>query len=241
MSAIHPSAVVETDSIGAGASIGEFVVVRAGAVLGEGVTIHPHVVVESGVEVGEGTEILPGSYLGRRPRAVGAIARQPVFRPRLRIGGGCSIGPNAVVYYDVEIGDDVLVGDAASIREQVRIGDGCVVGRAVALDRDVQVGNRTRIMNQANIVAKAKLGADVFVGPGVLTTNDDALGRHGWVDELMHGPTVEDEAMIGAGAILLPGVIIGRLAVVGAGAVVRHDVEAGTTVLGVPARPIERS
>ena len=46
--------------------------------------------------------------------------------------------------------------------------------------------------------------------------------------------------MIGTGARILPGVHIGRGAVVGAGAVVRDDVEAGTTVVGVPARVIER-
>jgi acetyltransferase-like isoleucine patch superfamily enzyme len=238
MPTIHPSAVVESDSIGAATSIGEFAVIRAGAAIGENVTIHPHVVIEPGVEIGAGTEILPGTYIGRRPRAVGAIAREPTYRETVRIGAGCSIGVNAVIYYDVEIGDDTLVGDAASLRETSRVGDGCVVGRSVVLDRDVEVGDGTKINFATSLAAKARIGKGVFIAQHVITTNDNALGRHGWVDELIAGPTIEDEAMIGGNVTLLPGVTIGRAAVVGAGSVVTKDVEAGVTVVGNPARPL---
>lgn len=55
------------------------------------------------------------------------------------------------------------------------------------------------------------------------------------------GPiTIEDDAWIGAGAIILPNVTLGRAAVVGAGAVVTRDVPACTVAVGVPARPIKR-
>jgi acetyltransferase-like isoleucine patch superfamily enzyme len=237
MPTIHPNAAVEADSIGAGVTIGEFAVVRAGAVIGDDVTIHPNVVIEPGVEIGSGTEVLPGTYIGRRPRAVGAIAREPTYRETARIGGGCSIGANAVIYYDVEIGDDTLIGDAASIRETARVGNGCVVGRSVVIDRDVEIGDGTKINFASSLAAKARLGKGVFFGQHVITTNDNALGRDGWSDELTAGPIIEDEAMIGANATLLPGVTIGRAAVVGAGSVVTKDVDPGVTVIGAPARP----
>jgi acetyltransferase-like isoleucine patch superfamily enzyme len=238
MSTIHASAVVETDAIGVNASIGEFAVVRAGAVIGDGVTVHPHVLIEPGVEIGSETEVLHGTCIGRRPRAVGAIVRDPEYRETARIGCGCSIGAHAVIYYDVEIGDDTLIGDAASLRETARVGDGCVIGRSVVLDRDVEVGDGTKINFATSLASKARIGKGVFIAQHVITTNDNALGRHGWNDELIAGPTIEDEAMIGANATLLPGVRIGRGATVGAGSVVTRDVEPGVTVVGSPARPL---
>jgi acetyltransferase-like isoleucine patch superfamily enzyme len=237
MTPIHPSAVVETDSIGPGASVGEFVVLRRGVILGEGVAVHPNVVVEANVEIGPGTEILPGSHVGRAPRAVGSISRTPSFQPKLTIGAGCAIGTNAVIYYDVEIGDETLVGDGASIRELCRVGARTVIGRDVTLDRGVVVGSDTRVMDKTHLTGEMKVGDYVFIAATVVTTNDNSFGREGG-DGALRGPVVESGAMIGGGASLLPGVVIGRDAVVGSGAVVTKDVEPNTTVVGVPARPV---
>jgi acetyltransferase-like isoleucine patch superfamily enzyme len=241
MSGIHPSAIVGTDSVGEEVEIGEFAVIRPGVVLGDRVKIHPHVVIEAAVEIGAGTEVLPGSRLGQRPRAVGTIARRHTFEEGLRIGADCVIGTHAIVYYDVEIGPETLIGDMASIRETARIGAGCTIGRTAVIDREVRIGDRTLIGFSSVIAAKSTVGEGVFIAPGVATTNDNALGAHGWVEEQAAGATIEDEARIGANATLLPGVTIGRGAVVGAGSVVTRDVGAGTTVVGNPARPLKRA
>ncbi|HKH64108.1 MAG TPA: DegT/DnrJ/EryC1/StrS family aminotransferase [Solirubrobacterales bacterium] len=219
-------------------AIGEFCVIRQGAVLGDGVAILPHAIVDAGVEIGAATEVQARALLGRRPRAAGAIARDPVFEERLVIGAGCAIGVNAVLYYGVEIGGDTLIGDHASIREGARIGSGCVIGRASVVDREVRIGDRTVIMFTGVIASKSEVGKDVFIAPGVTTTNDNALGADGWVEEKTAGAAIEDEAKIGANSTLLPGVRIGRGAVVGAGSVVTRDVEPRTTVMGVPARSV---
>jgi acetyltransferase-like isoleucine patch superfamily enzyme len=228
MATIHPSAVVESDSIGEGVAIGEFAIVRPGAVIGDGVTLLPHVIVDAAVEIGAGTEVQPGAYLGRRPRAAGAIVRPPTYVERLRIGAGCAIGVHAVVYYDVEIGDDTLIGDHASVREKSWVGSHCAVGRSNAIDREVRIEDGSASMFGCNIAAKTTVGKNVFLGPHFLTTNDNALGAEGWDEEKIPEISIEDEVRIGAAVTLLPGVTIGRDAIVAAGSVVTRDVAPGT-------------
>lgn len=238
---IHPSALVEAEQIGAGVTIGEFAVVRAGARIGDAAVIGPHTVIEAGVVIGEETEVLPGCHLGRSPRAVGSIARPPTFEPRLHVGPGCSIGTNAVVYYDTEIGGQTLVGDGASIRELCRVGSSCVIGRLVTLDRDVQMGDGTRTLDKAYLTGGMKIGREAFIAASVVTANDNSFGGEGYREGGLRPPMIEDGARIGGGASLLPGVVIGRGATVASGAVVTEDVEPGATVMGIPARPASSS
>src|SRR5207342_1666275 len=131
---LHPLALVESGDIGDGCVVHAFVVLRKGAKLGRNVVLHPHVVVEAGVEIGDDVDVFPGAYLGKPPKGAGALARVAEAQGPTVIGAGCSIGPHAVLYRDVVIGDGSLVGDAASIREGSRIGRRVVVGRHVTLN-----------------------------------------------------------------------------------------------------------
>lgn len=109
-------AVVETDRFGPACSIGEFSIIRAGAVLGSGVVVHPGVIINAGVIIGDGVELFPGTVLGKEPKGAGAVAHTRSFERRVVIGNGCAIGPHAVVFYDVEIGAHTLLGYGASIQ-----------------------------------------------------------------------------------------------------------------------------
>ncbi len=194
-------------------------------------------VIAEGVTVGAGVEIFPGAFLGKEPKGAGATARLPVFERRIVVGAGCSIGPHAVIFYDVEIGEGTLLGDGASIREQGRVGSRCILSRYVTLNYNVRVGDRSKIMDMTHVTGNTTIGSDVFVSTMVAMTNDNAMGKAGYHEGAIRGPTIEDGAMIGANASLLPGVVIGARAVVGAGSVVTRDVAPGVTVMGVPARP----
>jgi acetyltransferase-like isoleucine patch superfamily enzyme len=86
----------------------------------------------------------------------------------------------------------------------------------------------------AAIPNDAFIGHRVYIGPNVVLAND-ARPYVGMPSAMHHSPEIEDDAVIGANAVLLPGVIIGRGALVGAGAVVTRSVPPFTTVVGNPA------
>lgn len=229
-------AIVESGQIGRNVTISEFAIVRAGAVLGNDIVIHPHVVIEAGVVLHDGVEVFPGAYIGKEPKGAGALARPLSFERRVVIGAHSSISPHAVIYYDVEIGEHTLIGDGVSIREQCRIGSRCVISRYVTVNYNSKVGDRTKVMDLSHITGNCQIGNDVFISAGVIMTNDNSIGRDSYNEETMRGPIIEDEVMIGSGAQLLPNILIGRGAIIGAGSVVTKNVASHTLAMGVPAR-----
>jgi acetyltransferase-like isoleucine patch superfamily enzyme len=145
-----------------------------------------------------------------------------------------------VIFYDVIIGQNTLLGDGASIREQVRIGHHCLIGRYVTVNYNTTIGDHTRIMDLTHITGNCRIGSNVFISVLVSSANDNVVISRRYEEERIAGPQVEDGATIGAGACLLPGVHIGKGAFVGAGAVVTRDVQAYDVVMGVPARVVRR-
>jgi UDP-3-O-[3-hydroxymyristoyl] glucosamine N-acyltransferase len=236
---IHRLALVETDQIGEDSEIAAFAVVRAGAVLGRRVRVHPHAVIESGVVLGDEVEVFPGAFIGKEPKGAGALARPIAFERQVLVGRGASIGPNVVIYYDVEIGSGTLIGDGATIREQTRIGSRSVIGRNTAVNYNARIGDRTKVMDLAVVTGNCIIGDDCFISMCVSMANDNQLGRESYDEERMRGPTIADRVVIGVGATLLPGILIGEDAIVAAGAVVTRDVLPGVTVRGVPARALD--
>jgi UDP-2-acetamido-3-amino-2,3-dideoxy-glucuronate N-acetyltransferase len=141
------------------------------------------------------------------------------------------------------IGSGTRIWHYCQVRENVRIGCECVLGKDVYIDFNVEIGDRVKIQNGAYIYHGTTIESGVFVGPRVIFTNDKwpssinpdgtLKGNNDWeVGEIR----VCYGASIGAGAIILPHVTIGRFALVGAGAVVTRDVPDHALVVGNPAR-----
>lgn len=236
---IHPQAIVETDlkSVGEGTTVDAYAILRKGVVLGKNVVVHPHVVIEADVEIGDGVEIFPCAYIGKPPKGAGALARIPDVKGGTYIGANSSVGPHAVIYQDVQIGENCLIGDAASIRESCRIGKAVVVGRHVTLNYAVVLHDRVKIMDHSWLGGNQTIGEAAFISGLVGMTNDNAMGREGYDESQIQGPSVGANVRIGAGAQILPNIKIGDGALVAAGAVVTHDVDTGQAVVGVPAKP----
>ena len=106
----------------------------------------------------------------------------------------------------------------------------------VTVECNTKIGKRSKIQTAAHITGDCIIGDDVFVGPEVTTMNDLYMGAR---ETEMKGPIIEDGALIGGNATLLPGVRIGKNAVVGAGSVVTKDVPANEVWVGNPARKIK--
>jgi acetyltransferase-like isoleucine patch superfamily enzyme len=107
----------------------------------------------------------------------------------------------------------------------------------VFIGLDAKIGNNCKIQAFAYIPDNVIIGNNVFIGPGVVFTNDKYPPSNGkWKDD---EPTiVGDFVSIGANATILPSVVIGIGAKVGAGSVVTKNVKAGVTVAGNPAKEI---
>ena len=118
-----------------------------------------------------------------------------------------------------------------------------MIGRGAYLGPGVVVGDRCKIQNHALVYEPAELGDGAFVGPAVVLTNDlypravDATGRlKQAADWTPVGVTVREGASIGARAVCVAPVTIGRWAMVAAGSVVTADVPDFALVAGTPAR-----
>lgn len=119
-----------------------------------------------------------------------------------------------------------VVHPAAMIGPHVSVGAGAMIIGPVSITTDVAIGNHVLINPGCTIAHDCMIAAFVNMGPSC-----SLAGR----------VILEEGASLGVGASVAPGVVVGAWATVGAGAVVLHDVEPGTTVVGVPARPIRRT
>ena len=156
----------------------------------------------------------------------------------LLLGPGVVIRAYAVLYQGSRIGGGTQLGHGALVREGNDVGEDCSIGSGAHLEPNNVIGDRTRI-HSGTFVSSSTIGSDVFCGPSVVFTDDPHPPCPRYLD-CVRGPVVHDGASIGAGVTLLPGVVIGRRSLIGAGSVVTRSVEPDSVVAGNPARPIGR-
>jgi len=137
------------------------------------------------------------------------------------------------------IGSNTKIWQFVVVLPGAKIGADCNICSHCFIENDVVIGDRVTIKNGVSLYDGLRIGDDVFIGPNVTFTNDK-YPKSCNADYVGLQTIVEDGGSIGGGATILPGVRIGAGAMVGAGAVVTKDVPPGVTVVGNPAKPIDR-
>lgn len=147
------------------------------------------------------------------------------------------VDDTAVVEDGAAIGDGSKIWHFCHILPNTKIGRDCVLGQNVMVGPNVNIGNGCKIQNNVSIFDGVTLEDDVFCGPSCVFTN--VLTPRAFVNRKNEfRPTiVRQGASIGANATVVCGLTIGRFAMVGAGAVVTHDVLDHQLVYGNPAVP----
>ena len=142
---------------------------------------------------------------------------------------------------DVKIGEGTKIWHFCHIQKGARIGKNCSFGQNVNISNNVIVGNDCKVQNNVSIYEGVELEDGVFCGPSCVFTNDLTprarypKGREGYKKTL-----IREGASIGANATIVCGHIIGKYAMVAAGAVVTKDVPDHALVAGVPAKVVGR-
>lgn len=146
------------------------------------------------------------------------------------------IHPSAQIDKTAKIGEGTNIWSFVQVMEKAEIGKNCNVGNGAYIDRNVKIGNNVKIHNKACIYDGVIIEDNVFIGPMACLTNDKNP-RHDKTRNLKGiNWKVKEGASIGACAVMLPDVNIGKFAMVGAGAVVTKDVPDYGLVKGNPAR-----
>ncbi len=162
MSQIHPSAIVERGAeIAAGARIGPYCHVGAGAMLGEEVELLSHVIVAGRTSIGAGTRVFPFASIGHQPQDLKykgetsslVIGKRNIIREYVtmnpgttgggmvtRVGDGCLFMAGAHVAHDCIISDGVIMANNVSLGGHVTIADYAIMGGNSAVQQFVRIG-----------------------------------------------------------------------------------------------------
>jgi len=142
----------------------------------------------------------------------------------------------AVLDEGCQIGDNSRIWHFSHVMSRAVIGRNCVIGQNVMIANKVTLGNNVKVQNNISVYEGVTCEDDVFLGPSMVFTN--VINPRAFIERKSEfQPTlVRQGATVGANATIVCGHTIGRYAMIGAGAVITHDVPDYALMTGNPAR-----
>jgi acetyltransferase-like isoleucine patch superfamily enzyme len=207
-------------------NIHETAIVSALSIIHPSVKVGAYSVINDHVVVGENSVIGNFCEIG--------IKNNLNLNDQLVIGSGSIIRSHSVLYSGSVFGNNFETGHHVTLRENIEAGLNFRVGSYSDLQGDLSIGNFTRVHSNVFISKHTSIGNFVFIFPSCVVTNDPIPPS-----EIVMGCTIRDFAVIASSVTLLPGVIIGEHALVGANSIVTTNVDPYSLVVGSPARRIK--
>jgi hypothetical protein len=227
----------ESARIGENTQIGFNTIILDDVVIGDNCQIGHNVVIHENTEIGDNVRIDDNTIIGKKPmRSPRSIFQDEAQYKPAKIGNGCLIGANVIIYVQSQIGEKNLLADMATIRENTQIGDFNIIGRNVTIENFVKLGDRNKIETNTYITAYSELGDYCFIAPCVATSNDNYMGRDKERFQHFKGVTVKSGGRIGVNATILPGKTVEEDGMLAGGAVLTKDLPAREIWGGNPAR-----
>jgi len=187
-------------------------------------TIYPN------VQLGDGTIVEDFCILGISPKGENLP---------LVIGANSKIRAGTYIYEGNTIGDNFQTGNKVNVRENNIIGSDVSIGTGSVIEHHLEIRDGVRIHSNVFVPEYTLLKKSAWLGPNVVLTNAK-YPRSATVKENLKGPTIGVNTKVGAGTVVLPGVIIGDNCLIGAGSVVTKDVPDNSVVVGNPGRVIRK-
>ena len=159
------------------------------------------------------------------------------LKNQISIGEGTIIEPHAVIYPNVEIGNDCIIATSAVIKSHTKIGKHSIFGTLSNSEGSVEIGSWTTIQSQCHLGEGTRIGNNCFIGPLFMAINTKKIGdknsKFGYPNttDMPREPSViEDDVQLGARVSIMPGITVGKCAIVDAGSFLVKSVKAGSHV-----------
>jgi len=219
------------------AQIGKNTIIKEGVVIEDNVTIGDNCYIDYNAVIKENVEIGSDSFIGANC-ILGEVLGDffDDFQNKthlLSIGGHAIIRSGSILYGGSTFGSHFSTGHRVTVREKSVFGSHVSLGTLSDVQGDCQIGNYVHMHSNVHIGMRTRVKDYVWIFPYVVFTNDPTPPS-----TVLLGSVIEEFAVICTGSVVLPGIHIGKDALVGAAANVTKDVPAHTIVVGNPAKSV---